>query len=166
MVAGPAFFREGSMHTRLRALAVMVAGLAASAAAQNPGTPATAPRLEAKTPGECTKGANDWRNEQMRAASVAMSAAQTAATTADERRAVSDRFMATYTSLSRESQGAARACAAGFSVEGTPSIQLVDLANLYTYVGDTASARRAGERAMAATDLPPRQRYGRFRLRR
>ncbi|MBL0180729.1 MAG: hypothetical protein IPP98_16725, partial [Gemmatimonadetes bacterium] len=71
-------------------------------------------------------------------------------------------LMATYQAASRAAfkgfQQRAAECAATFSVETIPAGQLMDLVTLYNAAQDTSGARRATERLMTATDLPPRAR--------
>src|SRR5687768_2715855 len=105
------------------------------------------PVLDATTPAGCAQGANDWRNKQMTAARAELTAGTIDA----------QKYNQSYTALMRQSQQLARTCAAQFDVERVPSNDLAALANLYTFIGDTARARRATVYALTTTDLSPRQ---------
>ena len=117
-----------------------------------------APAIVAATPGECTRSANEWRNAQLAPVMAAMRQASP-----ETRDSAIAKFNELYRGVSREVVRVSKDCAAGFAVEKVPATQLVDLVALYSFVGDTAQQRRATERALAATDLPPRQ-HGRVML--
>src|ERR1051325_1170454 len=142
---------ESTMRRHCALVAGMFAAVAASAAAQS-APPVTAPKLSATTPGECASQANDWRNAQMSGAMEAM----TAVTDPEKAKAASARYSALYAQVGAEAKRVAAECATQFKVETIPTAALVDLAALYTFIGDTANNRRATERALAAKDLTPR----------
>jgi thiol-disulfide isomerase/thioredoxin len=122
--------------------------------AQTPAEPITAPNFAGSTPAECTRRATEWRIAQLTAAMTALRTAKDP----EESRAASAKYAALYGAASKESQRAARACAAAFNVDSISPAQLPDLAALYSFAGDTAKTRRATERALAAPNLSPRQR--------
>jgi len=122
--------------------------LAGSAAAQGaPTTPAPG------TPAACTKSANDWRTAQ-----VAPALAEYRKATDSTRTGLMAKYQAALGAASAGSQEMAAKCAAAFSVADIPSSQLTQLITLYGVAGDTLNARRATERLLTATDLPPRAR--------
>ena len=139
------------MQTRLRVVAVLFALLPATGVAQQQPS-VTAPVVAAKTPSECTKTLNDWRTEQITPALNAYRAA-----TPENREKAVAAYTAAFQSVSVEMNRAARVCAARFDVKTIPSAQLGELVELYALAADTAGRRRATERMLSATDLPPRQ---------
>ena len=112
---------------------------------------ATAPKLSAKTPAECTKGASDWRNTQLQPLVAALRAAP-----AEQRNDALATYNATYPLVLKESVRAAKECATAFSWETIATSQLADLVTLYAFTNDSVSRKRATARAVAARDLPPR----------
>jgi hypothetical protein len=126
-----------------------------TASAQTPARPAAAvaPPPAPGTPAACSKAAADWQKAETAPALEAYRKAT------DSTRA---ELMATYQAASRAAfkgfQQRAAECAATFSVETIPAGQLMDLVSLYNAAQDTSGARRATERLMTATDLPPRAR--------
>jgi hypothetical protein len=114
--------------------------------AQTAQTPVVGPKLEAVSPAECIKAANDWRNAQMRPLSQALSSKQID----------TDAYMAGYTNLSKETQRIARECGDRFSLERAASADLPGMIQLYAFVGDTVRSVRAIEKALAAKDLSQR----------
>ncbi|MBL0170577.1 MAG: redoxin domain-containing protein [Gemmatimonadaceae bacterium] len=116
-------------------LAALLVAFANSAWAQSP------PPLPGKTPGACTQQANDWLNQR-----VAELRTQGALTNTS------------YSPLRAQSQQLATACAAQFSVTTIAPGELAALGALYTFVGDTANARRAVERGLSAPGVAPRER--------
>src|SRR5262245_28423535 len=139
------------MQTRSPVVAVLLALLPATGAAQ-PQPSATAPVVAAKTPSECTKTLNDWRTEQI----TPLLNAYRAATPETREKAVTA-YTTAFRSVSSEMSRAAGVCAARFDVKTIPSAQLGELVELYAVAADTAGRRRATERMMSATDMPPRQ---------
>ena len=129
--------------------AVLVVLSSTFVAAQTP----TAPVVEAKTPSECTKTLNDWRNGVLAPAMTAMRNATTPETRAD----ASKSYTTLFSAATAEAGRAAKVCAARFDVEKIASAQLQDLASLYAFAGDTAGRRRATARLLTATDLSLRQ---------
>jgi len=121
------------MRQRFGTVAALVLVAAAPAAAQNPPSPAPA-----GTPAACVQAANQWRTRQVTQLRAENKPIDAAALLAEARRQAAE-------------------CGAKFTVEGTPSAQLTDLATFYKYVGDGAQAEAALARALAATDLTPRQ---------
>src|ERR1043166_3838215 len=105
----------------------------------------------AQTPGDCTKAANEWR-----AAEFTKARAEAAGAPAGQRDSAQAKLSAKYSAIQAWSVSMARTCAAKIDIEHVPSSQLIDLVNLYAFLGDTANRRRATERAVAATDLSPR----------
>jgi thiol-disulfide isomerase/thioredoxin len=95
--------------------------------------------LAASTPAECLEGATQARTRMIREARAAGGAIDGARIVADTRRLAAE-------------------CAARFSVEAVPAPELASLASLYLSVGDTANARRATDRLLAAPGLSPRER--------
>lgn len=142
------------MKTRSAGSVMMLVALALAtpAIAQAPSSHATAPTIDAKTPGDCTKGLNDWR-----AAQLAPAAATLRSAAPDTRPEAIRAYQGVYSAVQAEAVRAAKECGAKFSVDRTPSAQLIDLIGLYSFTGDTSNRRRATERVLAATDLPPRQ---------
>lgn len=138
----------------MRILSTTVAGLVVSfpLAAFAQAVP-KAPSVDAHAPVDCVKGLNDWRSAQMIPAATAVRSASPEAR--DSAVAVYQRI---YSAVNAEAVRSAKECGAKFSVDKVPTAQLTDLANLYTFVGDTANRRRASERALSSTDLTPRQR--------
>jgi thiol-disulfide isomerase/thioredoxin len=118
-----------------------------------PANNATAPTVDAKTPRDCVDGLNQWRQAQL---TPVMAGLRTVP--AEKRDSAIAVYQAAYTRVNAEAIRSAKQCAAKFSVETTPSSQLVELASLYSFTGDSINRRRASERALAATDLSPRQR--------
>lgn len=138
----------------LHVLALCTAAVS-TASAQTPARPAAAvaPAPAPGTPAACSKAAADWQKAETAPALEAYRKAT------DSTRA---ELMATYQAASRAAfkgfQQRAAECAATFSVETIPAGQLMDLVSLYNAAQDTSGARRATERLMTATDLPPRAR--------
>ena len=132
-------------------VAALLLSLPLAASAQTPAA-AKAPTVDAKTPGDCVKGLNDWRVAQMTPAATAVRSASPEA-----RDSAVSIYQRVYATVNAEAVRSAKECAAKFSVEKTPTSQLSDLVSLYTFIGDTANRRRASERALAAADLSPRQ---------
>jgi len=115
----------------------MIAAFMAAPPASSQNLPARSP-LTGSTPAECVRQANAWRTREvtrLRAESKPIDAL----------------------ALLNEARRLAAECGSKFSVESAPSAQLVELAALYNYAGDTAGARAAVARALAATDLTQRQ---------
>lgn len=133
-------------------VAALIVLLPLTAFAQTPTVP-KAPSVDAKAPGDCVKGLNDWRSAQMLPAATAVRSASPSAR--DSAIAVYQRF---YFAVNVEAVRSAKECGAKFSVDKVPSSQLTDLVSLYTFIGDTANRHRASDRALSATDLTPRQR--------
>ncbi|MEO5510939.1 MAG: TlpA disulfide reductase family protein [Longimicrobiales bacterium] len=63
-----------------------------------------------------------------------------------------------YSLLQTEARRAARECAEKLPLARTPTSELPSLVEYYSYVGDTTAARLTLDRALAATDMPPRAR--------
>ncbi len=97
--------------------------------------------LTATTPAACLQGANDWLN-----------------TAVAELRAAKKLDNANYAPMRAQSQTLALDCAKQFSVEKVAVTDLAALGQLYRFVGDTASARRAMERGLSAPGMPLRER--------
>ena len=95
---------------------------------------ATAPKLSAKTPAECTKGASDWRNTQLQPLVAALRAAP-----AEQRNDALATYNATYPLVLKESVRAAKECATAFSWETIATSQLADLVTLYAFISDSVS---------------------------
>lgn len=140
-----------SARSVLMAMAV-AAVVIVPAGAQTPARPAAAAPAPG-TPAACSKAASDWRTSQVGPALEAYQKA-TDATRAD--------LLAKYQAVSRaayaEFQKRAADCAATFDVATIPAGQLMDLVTLFNTAQDTSGARRATERLLTATDLPPRAR--------
>jgi thiol-disulfide isomerase/thioredoxin len=139
------------MRIRSMIVAAVLASLPAPAVAQTPSAP-KAPTVDAKAPGDCVKGLNDWRVAQMTPAAAAVRSAGPEA-----RDSAVSIYQRVYATVNAEAVRSAKECAAKFSVEKTPASQLSDLVSLYTFIGDTTNRRRASDRALAASDLSPRQ---------
>ena len=140
------------MRIHSTTVAALIVSLPLLAFAQQPAVP-KAPAVDAKAPGDCVKGLNDWRSAQMMSAATAVRSA-----TQDARDSAIAVYQRVYFAVNAEAVRSAKECAAKFSVDRVPSSQLTDLVSLYSFTGDTANRRRASERALAATDLSPRQR--------
>jgi thiol-disulfide isomerase/thioredoxin len=125
---------------RSHSISMVVALLlsAGKTVAQVPAPAAQAP-LEGRTPAECLQGANDARNRMVREARSAGQAIDAARIIADSRRL-------------------AAACAERFSIATIRPQELATLASLYLFIGDTAKARQASDRLLAAPGLTPRER--------
>ncbi|MCC6431979.1 MAG: TlpA family protein disulfide reductase [Gemmatimonadaceae bacterium] len=139
-----------TVPTRLRSrhalLAVCALLFVPEAGAQTPPaqtTRAPSPRskLSATTPSACLTGANDWLNRRVA-----------------DLRASGTFTNATFSPLRAESVALAAQCATQFSIDRIPPDDLAALGQLYTFVGDTANARRAVERGLIAPGLSPRAR--------
>jgi|CXWL01.1.fsa_nt_gi thiol-disulfide isomerase/thioredoxin len=126
---------------------------ASAGSAQTLTRPAAAAAPAPETPAACSKAASDWRDAQVAPALEAYRKAT------DSTRAglLASYRTATTTAFAGYKVKAAE-CAAAFTVETIPAGQLMDLVNLYNAAQDTSGARRATERLMTATDLPPRAR--------
>ncbi|MDX2260794.1 MAG: TlpA disulfide reductase family protein [Gemmatimonadales bacterium] len=135
-----------SVQTCLLAI-VAALGLLGTASAQ--GTPASAPTPG--TPAACTKEANDWRSAQ-----VAPALAEYRKATDSTRTTLMAKYQAALAAAAAGVRQKAAACAARFSVQEIPSGQLMQLITLYGLAGDSLNERRATERLLSATDLPPR----------
>jgi thiol-disulfide isomerase/thioredoxin len=98
------------------------------------------PVITGTTPTECVNRANDWRTQQWNAAPPA------------------NRTSAYSATLVAEAHRIAGECGAKFSVDKTPVSGLRALADYFTFIGDTAGGRATLKRALAAKDLPPRDR--------
>jgi thiol-disulfide isomerase/thioredoxin len=131
--------RGGRMQFRTIAT-IAIAFASTRAALAQSAAPVKGPHLDGKTPTECLKGANDWRNRQW------------AATPAP------DRTSRTSMALSSEAQRIARECGAPFTVENTDAAALGGLIDLYAFVGDSTHARAAVARALATRSLTLRDR--------
>jgi thiol-disulfide isomerase/thioredoxin len=114
---------------------------------------AESPAPAAGTPAACSRAAIGWQR------------AHTAPALADYRKATDAnradlmaKYQAALASATAQSREMSRACAAAFTVDGIASNQLMDLITLYGQIGDTANVRRATERLLTASDLPPRAR--------
>lgn len=133
----------------LLALAILGAPASSAQTVARPEPPAPAPG----TPAACSKAAADWQKAEIAPALEAYRKAT------DSTRAG---LMATYQAATKAAfrgfQQRAAECAATFAVETIPAGQLMDLVSLYNAAQDTSGARRATERLMTATDLPPRAR--------
>ncbi len=131
----------GELHLRIN-VGLAWAGLSLFVAgARGQGTPpVTGPVLAGTTPAECVKGANDWRTQQMMAAPAA------------------NRTSAYSSALLAEARRIARECGAKFSVDNTPPAGLTALGDYFAFIGDTAGAHASLVRALAAGDLPLRNR--------
>jgi thiol-disulfide isomerase/thioredoxin len=140
------------MRARRMIVAAFVASPAFSLLAQTPATP-KAPPVDAQTPMGCLRPLNDWRTAQL---STAIAGVQNAAP--EKRDSAMTVYQARYAAVNAEAIRSAKECATRFSVDKTPTSQLTELVSLYSFVGDTANRRRASERALAATDLAPRER--------
>ncbi len=114
--------------------------------------PLKAPAVDAKTPGDCVKGLNDWRMSALAPAAGGIRNAPP-----ENRDSAMKVYQAAYVAVNAEAVRSAKQCAAKFNVERTPTSQLSELASLYAFVGDTTNRRRASDRALAATDVTPRQ---------
>ncbi len=111
-----------------------------------------APVVDAKAPVDCVKGLNDWRMAQLASAATGVRSA-----TPMTRDSAMKIYQTTYAAVNAAAVRSAKECASRFSVDRTPASQLSDLVNLYAFVGDTANRRRASDRALAASELTPRQ---------
>ena len=138
-------------RTHSTTVAALLVSLPLAASAQTPAA-VKAPTVDAKTPGDCVKGLNDWRVAQMTPAATAVRSANPEA-----RDSAVSIYQRVYATVNAEAVRSAKECAAKFSVEKTPTSELSDLVSLYTFIGDTANRRRASDRALAAADLSPRQ---------
>jgi len=129
------------MRTRARVMPLVAGFLlgAASASAQAPGGQ---PALAGRTPAECLQGAQDARTRMVMQARAAGSV--------DAAKIVA------------ESRRLAAGCAAQFQAASVEPGQLAALSGLYLFIGDTASARRATDRLLAAPGLTPRERADGF----
>jgi thiol-disulfide isomerase/thioredoxin len=105
------------------------------------------------SPAACSKAAADWRTSQVGPAQEAYQKA-TDATRAE----LLAKYQATSRAAYAEFQKRAAECAATFDVATIPAGQLMELVTLYNTAQDTSGARRATERLLTATDLPPRAR--------
>lgn len=130
------------MPSRSLATSVLV-GLLVSArglAAQGPAAPSAARSpLQGRTPAECLQGATDARNLMVREARNAGVPVDGARIVAETRRLAAD-------------------CASRFSVATVRPQELAALASLFLFIADTANARRATDRLLAAPGLSPRER--------
>ncbi len=113
--------------------------LTATAGAQT-ATAVKGPTITAGTPKECVKGASDWQTKEWSAIPAAT------------------RTTALNTAMLAEARRIAKDCGAKLSLDKLPNRELVDLVGYYTFVGDTAAARRTLARAVSATDLSVRDR--------
>jgi hypothetical protein len=111
----------------------------------------TAPKLKATTPAGCLQEASDWRSAQLQPIVATLQSAP-----ADKRADAMTVYRAAYPAAVKEAVRAAKECASQFDLERISTSQLVDLVNLYSFVEDSVSRRRATTRVLAATDLPPR----------
>lgn len=135
-------------------LSAAFAVVVSPAAAQTISSPAPVIAAPAPgTPAACTKAANDWRSAQ-----VAPALAEYRKATDSTRAGLLAKYQAASSAAFTGSQRMAAECAASFKVETIPPGQLMDLVNLFNMAQDTSGARRATERLMTATDLPPRAR--------
>ena len=126
------------MPTRSRPIPLILALLlwAGRGAAQSP---AASDSLAGRTPADCLQGARAARTRMV------MEARSTGAAPDLNR-------------IAAESRRLAAACAARFDVATIATDQLDSLASLYRFVHDTALARRATDRQLAAPGLTARQR--------
>jgi thiol-disulfide isomerase/thioredoxin len=128
------------MGSRSRWMSTAVALLlsAGEVVAQAPAPAAAAP-LQGRTPAECLQGANDARNRMVTEARNAGAAIDGSRIMADSRRLAAE-------------------CAARFTIATIRPQELVALSSLYLFIGDTARARQASDRAQTAPGLTTRER--------
>jgi thiol-disulfide isomerase/thioredoxin len=142
---------------RVRTMSSVVIGIVCAAStltAQAPAPPTfTAPKFPATTPGDCSKAATEWTTAQLTPILTALRSAPP-----EKRAELSSNYNTAHPLVRKESQRAATECSAAFRVETITPSQLVDLAQLYAFTGDTVNRRRATARVLSVTSLPPRQR--------